>query len=191
MCASVLTRRQLLGSAGVGGSAALVVACGGGDGAGGATREQLEARDLRLFGSALDLEHTLIAAYTAGAGLLRPEARDHVRAIVAHEREHAKRLAEGIELMGGKPNPPKTPEEYRRAFPALRDEHDVLRFTIDLENAAVRAYSEAMPKLSNPRLRQLAAAIATTEAEHAALLRGDLGRPQVPDAFVTGRSQIG
>lgn len=190
MCASVLTRRQLLGSAGVGGSAALVAACGG-DGAGGATREQLEARDLRLLGSALDMEHTVIAAYTAGAELLRDEARRHARAIVAHERAHAERLTEAIEGMRAKPNPAKTPEEYARAFPALRSEDDVLRFAIDLENAAVRLYNEALPKFSEPDLRRLAAAIATTEAEHAALLRGDLGRPQVPDAFVTGRSQIG
>lgn len=176
---------------GAGGSAALVAACGGSDGAGGATGEQLAARDLRLLGSALDLEHTVIAAYTAGAGLLGHETRGHARAIVAQEREHAARLTEEIERMGGKPNPPKTPEEYRRAFPALRAEDDVLRFAIDLENAAVRTYNEALPKLSDPRMRQLTAAIATTEAEHAALLRGDLSRPQVPDAFVTGRSQIG
>jgi len=191
MCAPVPTRRQLLAAAGAGGSAALLAACGGSGDAGGATREQLEARDLRLFGSALDLEHTVIAAYTAGAGLLRGEAREHARAIVAHEREHAERLTQMIELMGGKPNPPRTPEEYRRGFPSLSDEDDVLRFAIDLENASVRAYNEALPKLSDPRLRQFAAAPATTEAEHAALLRGDLGRPQVPDAFVTGRSQIG
>jgi rubrerythrin len=191
MCASVLTRRQLLGSAGAGGSAALLSACGGSGGAGGATREQLEARDLRLLRSALNLEHTVIAAYAAGADLLRGEAREHARAIVTHEREHAELLTRMIETMGGDPNPPKTPEEYRRAFPALRDQADVLRFAIDLENASVRVYNEALPKLSEPRLRQLAAAIATTEAEHAALLRGDLGRPQVPDAFVTGRSQIG
>ena len=191
MCAPVPTRRQLLAAAGAGGSAALLAACGGSDDAGGATREQLEARDLRLLGSALDLEHTVIAAYTAGAELMRDEAREHARAIVAQEREHAARLTESIEQMGGRPNPPRTPEEYRRAFPALSDEDDVLRFAIDLENASVRAYNEALPKLSEPRLRQLAASLATTEAEHAALLRGDLGRPQVPDAFVTGRSQIG
>jgi rubrerythrin len=176
---------------GAGGAAGLLAACGGGDGPGGATREQLEARDLRLLGSALDMEHTVIAAYSAGAELLGDEARRHTRAIVAHERAHAERLTEAIEEMRGKPNPPRTPEEYRRAFPALRSEDDVLRFAIDLENASVRLYNEALPKFSEPELRLLAAAIATTEAQHAALLRGDLGRPQVPDAFVTGRSQIG
>jgi rubrerythrin len=190
MCAGVLTRRQLLGSAGAGGAAALLASCAGDDGAGGATREQLEARDLRLLGSALDLENTLIAAYAVGVELLRGEARRHGRAIVAHEREHAARLIETIEAMGGEPNPAKTPEEYARAFPALRRQDDALRFAIDLENAAVRLYNEALPKLSEPELRRLAAAIATTEAEHAALLRTDLGRPPVPDAFVTGRSQI-
>jgi rubrerythrin len=62
---------------------------------------------------------------------------------------------------------------------------------VDLENAAIRFYHEAMPKLSESPLRLLAAAIATSEAEHAAVLRGELGRPQAPDAFVTGRTQPG
>ena len=187
----MLTRRQLLGAAGAGGSAALLAACGGGDDAGGASREQLAARDLRLLGSALDLEHTVIAAYTAGARLLGGEAGRSGRAIVAQEREHAARLTKEIERLGGQPNPPRTAEEYARAFPSLRRQADVLRFAIDLENASVRLYHEALPKLSDPELRRLVAAIATTEAGHAALLRGELGRPQVPDAFVTGRTQVG
>jgi rubrerythrin len=185
----VLTRRELLGAAGAGGSAALLAACGGDERSSGSERE-LAARDLRLLGSALDLEHTVVAAYAAGTDLLRGPALRSSRVIVAQEREHADRLTDAIEQLGGQPNPPKTPEEYARAFPALRTEDDVLRFAIDLENAAIRFYHESLPKLSGPELRLTAAAIATSEAEHAALLRGELGRPQVPDAFVTGRSQV-
>jgi rubrerythrin len=186
----VLTRRQLLGVAGAGGSAALVAACGA-EKPGGASARDLAARDLRLLGSALDLEHTVIAAYTAGARLARGDALRHIRAILEQERVHAARLTEAIERRGGRPNPPKTREEYTRAFPALREPEDALRFGVDLESAAIRLYHEAMSKLSEPPLRLLAAAIATSEAEHAALLRGDLGRPQAPDAFVTGRTQVG
>ena len=114
----MLTRRQLLGAAGAGGSAALLAACGGDEGSGGASREELAARDLRLIGSALDLEHTLLAAYAAGAPLLRGDAARYGRAIVEHERAHADRLTAAIERLGGKPNPPKTREEYARGFPA-------------------------------------------------------------------------
>ena len=186
----MLTRRQLLGVAGAGGSAALLAACGDGE-PGGASARDLAARDLRLLGSALDLEHTVIAAYAAGAHLLRGHALRHSRAIVEQERVHAARLTQAIEHRGGQPNPPKTREEYARAFPALRKADDVLRFGVDLENAAIRLYHEALPKLNEAPLRLLAAAIATSEAEHAALLRGELGRPQAPDAFVTGRTQPG
>ena len=60
-----------------------------------------------------------------------------------------------------------------------------------VENASIRNYLEAMPFLSEAEVRQTVAAIATSEAGHAALFRAELGRPPVPDAFVTGRSQKG
>jgi rubrerythrin len=190
MMRAVLTRRALLHAAAGGGAAALA-ACGDGGGDAGATPDELRMRDLRLLGSALDMENTMLAAYEAGARLLRDGGRDTVAAVVRQERAHAERLASIIRERGGETNPPKTPEEYARSFPELRRGRDALRFAVDLENAAIRLYLEAMPFLSEPELRQMAAAIATSEAGHAALLRGELGRPPVPDAFVTGRSQKG
>ena len=111
--------------------------------------------------------------------------------MVAQEREHIASIAHRITALGGRPNPPKTPRSTARAFPRLRTGPDALRFAVDLENAAVRFYLETLPKLSDRRLRTLTASIAAGEARHAALLRGELGRTQVPDAFVTGRSQTG
>jgi rubrerythrin len=184
----MLTRRALLSAAG--GSAMLLAACGdGGDTGSGASAQELRERDLRLLGSALDLENTVLAAYAAGAELLSGSARTAVGQVVRQERRHAARLAEVIRERGGRTNPPKTPEEYARAFPRLGSGRDALRFAVDLENASIRLYLESLPFLSEPGLRQTAAAIATSEAEHAALLRGELGRPPVLDAFVTGRSQ--
>ena len=168
----------------------MATACGDGDG-GGASAEELRQRDLRLLGSALDMENTLLAAYAAGTELLQGGGRPALDEVVRQERLHADRLAQVIRERGGRTNPPKTPEEYARSFPRLRSGRDALRFAVDLENAAIRLYLEAMPFLSEPQLRQDAAAIATSEAGHAALLRGELGRPPVPDAFVTGRSQKG
>jgi rubrerythrin len=184
----VLTRRALLHA--LGGSALIAAGCGDGE-TGGASEEELRQRDLRLLGSALDMENTMLAAYAAGAALLRGSGREAVAGVVEQERLHANRLDEVIRERGGRTNPPKTPEEYARAFPRLRNGRDALRFAVDLENAAIRLYLEAMPLLTEPELRQTAAAIATNEAGHAALLRGELGRPPVPDAFVTGRSQKG
>jgi rubrerythrin len=187
----VLTRKQLLGAGAAAGSAALVSACGGDSQPRRSSRSRDEALDLKLVGSALDLEHTVIAAYAAGAALLSGASRRAGRAIVEQEREHARRLTGLVRDLGGQPNPPKTAEEYARSFPRLTKRDDALRFAIDIENAAVRYYLESLPKLSTPELRRLAASIATSEAGHAALLRGELGRTQVPDAFVTGRSQVG
>jgi rubrerythrin len=184
----VLTRRALLHA--TAGSAVLLAACGDGNGTeGGASEQELRERDLRLLGSALDLENTVIAAYAAGAELLSGSARDAAGEIARQERVHAARLTEAIAELGGRTNPAKTPEEYARAFPRLTTGRDALRFAVDLENASVRLYLESLPFLSGPGLRPTAAAIATSEAEHAALLRGELGSPPVPDAFVTGRSQ--
>jgi rubrerythrin len=189
MIPRVLTRRALLHAAG--GGALALGACGDGGGKGGGSREELRDRDLRLLGSALDMENTMLAAYDAGSRLMGGGERDILDAVIDQERAHAERLAEAIRSLGGETNPPKTPEEYARSFPRLRSGRDALRFAVDLENAAIRLYLEAMPFLSEPEVRQTAAAIATSEAGHAALLREELGRPPVPDAFVTGRSQKG
>jgi rubrerythrin len=186
----VLTRKQLLAGGASAGSAALVAACGGGGAKRPSKAEAARALDLKLVGSALDLEHTVIAAYAAGEALVRGGARRATRAIVEQEREHAARLATLVRDLGGLPNPPKTREEYARGFPRLRSSADALRFGVDLENAAVRFYLESLPHLSSPLLRRVAASIATSEAGHAALLRGELERPPAPDAFVTGRSQL-
>ena len=185
----MLTRRSLLQAAG--GAAVLLAGCGDGDGTGGASADELRERDLRLLGSALDLENTVLAAYTAGAGLLAGRAAQALAEVREQERLHAARLARVIRASGGRTNPPKTPEEYARSFPRLRTGRDALRFAVDLENASIRLYLESLPFLSEPGLRQAVASIATSEAGHAAVFREQLGRPPVPDAFVTGRSQKG
>ncbi|HYH88198.1 MAG TPA: DUF4439 domain-containing protein, partial [Solirubrobacteraceae bacterium] len=84
----------------------------------------------------------------------------------------------------GKPNRAKSAYD----FPVLRSEADVLRFAVDLENTAIAAYIDALPKLSEKDLRATAASIITNEAEHVSVLLDALGREPVPAAFVTGRA---
>ena len=97
-------------------------------------------------------------------------------------------LVEGVRKLRGEPAAPKTAEEYRRGFPRLRDQHDVLRFAADLERLQLRKYGDGLPDLYRPDLRQLAASILAVEAEHLSVLLGIAGRPQTPEAFVTGTS---
>jgi bacterioferritin (cytochrome b1) len=189
------SRRDFLRVAGLttaGASAALATACGGGGGSGSPGGGGSGEDDVILLNHALDLEYTAVAAYTAGAELLRGSLLTLGRQFRDQEREHAQGLAKAIQGLGGTPQRPKSASEYERGFPRLRDRSDVLTFAIDLENKAVASYMDTIPKLSSGQLRQTAAAILASEAEHIATLVGartgnDPAR-QVPYAFVTGRS---
>jgi rubrerythrin len=188
-----LPRRDFLRMAGltaVGGSAVFAAARDGGDEDDRATTTGPEGSeaDVKILNSALDLENTAIALYTAGVELLRGKALEAGRQFLRQEQEHAESLSQAIKELGGTPTKAKSAEEYARGFPTLSDQTDVLRFAVDLENTAVAAYTDAIPKLSAGRLRQTAGGINANEAEHISVLLGLLQRPQVPDAFVTGKA---
>lgn len=185
---------RLTGLTTVGGGAVFIAACGGDKDEKAPPTASPAERDVRILNSALDLENTAIAAYSAGLKLLEGSLLETGRHFLAQEREHAAALTQAISDLGGTPNKPRRAEEYRRQFPNLRSRHDVLRFAVDLENTAVEAYIDAIPRLSTPELRQTGAAIVSNEAEHISVLRGALnpGDPaaQVPDAFVTGVASV-
>jgi rubrerythrin len=177
-----VTRRDLFRLAG---AAALLAGCGDGGSPSRSAGAALPP-DVGILNRVLDLENTAIAAYGAGTRLMRGPVLGLGRRLLAQEREHAAALERAIRRLGGVPHEPKTAAEYARSFPRLRDQHDALRFAVDLENLAVRAYEESLPKLTMPELRRSAAAILTNEAEHISVLLGAQGRPQVPEPFVTG-----
>jgi rubrerythrin len=180
---------RMAGLATAGGSVVFAAACGGDDDASTAAVMENAAggeRDVMILNAALDLENTAIAAYTAGAALLKGAVLETGKLFLAQEQEHAAGLAQAIRDLGGTPNKAKPGAAYAKGFPKLRSQNDVLRFAVDLENTAVAAYVDAIPKLSDPKLRQTAAAINTNEAEHISVLLGALGKPPVPDAYVTG-----
>jgi rubrerythrin len=159
-----VSRRRFLHGSGVataGGSAAFLAACGGGSEKN--KNETATAADIAILNSAIDLENTAIAAYTAGAPLLKGEV-----------------LKLGREFLGQ--------EKAAYDFPRVRTQRDVLLLANMIEHEAIAAYLDALPKLSSPDLRATAASIVTNEAEHVSVLLGALGRPQVPTAFVAGRA---
>ena len=183
-------RRDFFRMAGVttaGAPAALLAACGDDDeDDAGTTDTGRNESDVAVLNSALDLEHLAVAAYTAGARLLKGDVLEAGEQLLEHEREHVAGLMQAIRDLGGTPNEAKPESEYAPMFAGLASQDDVLRFALDLENTAVAAYIDALPKLSSFGLRQTAVAIVSNEAEHASVLLGLLGEPQVPDAFVTG-----
>ena len=188
-----ISRRELLVAsttmAAGGGAALALTSCGGGS----SKRKKVETvseeqamGDAVTLGTLLDLERAAIAGYGVAAGKLHGEALRTAREFEAHEREHAAALERTIRTLGGTPAPQRPADEYLSTFPRLRGKRDALSFALDLETTAVAAYADALPKLVTDGVRAALGAILTTEAEHAAVLLGELGRPQVPQPFVTG-----
>lgn len=183
------SRRVFLVAAAGGGAAALIASCGGG---GSKTKSTdtvstTEAEgDAAILNALLDQEHSSIAAYTLIATKLRGPALASAQHFTGHERRHADALARAISKLGSTPTPPRPDEEYASGFPRLRGERDALSFALDVETTAIAAYSEALGKIATDGVRATAAAILVTESEHASVVLGDLGRPQVPEPFVTG-----
>jgi len=183
-----LSRRRFFHMSGVGvaaGSAVFLAACSDDT---KLSQEEIgpdesDAADVELLNSALDLELMTVAAYKAGAARLKGDVLQAGKLFLQHEQEHADGLVATIKDAGGKPNQARASYD----FPALRSQRDVLRFAIDLENTAIAAYIDLLPKLGTGDLRATAAAILSNEAEHVAVLLGALGEEQVPDAFVVGR----
>jgi rubrerythrin len=184
-----LSRRRFFRMSGVslaGGSAVFLTACGDDTKSPGVQTgaDESDQADVEMLNSALDLELMAVAAYKAGAALLKGEVLQIGKAFLEQEQEHADGLSQAIKDAGGTPNRAKSSYD----FPKLSSQNDVLRFAVDLENIAIAAYIDALPKLSQGDLRATAAAIVTNEAEHVAVLLGALGENQVPDAFVTGKA---
>jgi len=181
------SRRTFFRGAGVtfaGGSAVFLAACGKQDTVKSTTTQSSSSNsaDVAILNTAIDLENMAIAAYTGGAKLLKGKVLALGKQFLAQEQEHADALSQAVKAMGGTPNRAKPTYD----FPTLASQADVLIFASTIENTAIGAYIDSIPKLSSPDLRATAAAIVTNEAEHLAVLQGALGRPEAPNAFVKG-----
>ena len=187
------SRRELLvasaAAAAGGGAAALIASCGGDDSktksAETVSTTQAEA-DAAILNALLDQEHSSIAAYLLIATKLSGAAVGLANAFLEHERRHAAALERAIPRLGGTASPPRPRSEYESTFPRLRGRRDALSFALDVETTAVSAYADALGKIATDGVRAVAASILVTEAEHASVALGGLGRPQVPEPFVTG-----
>ncbi|MEY2443056.1 MAG: hypothetical protein QOJ46_2482, partial [bacterium] len=145
--------------------------------------DESDLADIEILNSALDLELMAVAAYKAGAAHLKGDVLQVGKLFLEQEQEHADGLAAAIKDAGGTPNRAKAAYD----FPELRSQTDVLKFAVDLENTAIAAYIDALPKLGKGDLRATASAIISNEAEHISVLLGALGKEQVPGAFVFGK----
>ena len=88
--------------------------------------------------------------------------------------------------LGVEPAPPRPSSSYATGFPRLRSREDALRFALDVEETQVAAYGDSMPALFTPELRVTMATILGAQAEHLAVLLGELDEPQAPREFLVG-----
>ena len=169
--------------------------CGGSDDPGPAVAPPTpRENDAILLNRILDLELALGAAYDFGLPLLGGAAAREGQRVLEHERAHIRALARTVRQLGGVPKRPRTAEDYRSQFPAPRNERDMLRFAVDLENEVIKSYRDSIPRLRLAGSRRLAGSILASDAQHASTLLGLLhpGDPaaQAPEAFVTGVESV-
>jgi hypothetical protein len=184
-----LSRRAALSLAAAGagaGLAAVVVACDGDDPDTQDTTQTISPErkrgDAAAIASLLDAERTAAIAYAAMRERMGRLAGEFLR----HESAHARALERALAGLGADPEPPRPRSAYADDFPPLRTREDALRFALDVEETQIAAYGDAVPTLFTPELRVTTATILGVQAEHLAVLLGQLDEPQAPKAFVIG-----
>ena len=169
------------------GLAALVAACDGDDGDRQDTTQTISPErkrgDAAVLESLLDLERTAVFAYAAARRRLGSLAEGFLR----HERAHARAIERALTSLGTEPEPPRPQSAYAGDFPPLHTREDALRFALDVEETQIAAYGDSVPSLFTPELRVTLATILGTQAEHMAVVLGELDEPQSPREFLVGR----
>ncbi len=136
--------------------------------------------DLAILNEALALEHQAIFAYAAGAPLLSPGALAVAKLFLEQHEKHRDTLKGAIE--GGKGTPVAPLEKYDLGLPEKPKELDVLLLALKLEEGAVNAYRDRLPKIFERALITGASAILGDETMHVVVLREALKLPP-PEVF--------
>ncbi|HLM50281.1 MAG TPA: DUF4439 domain-containing protein [Solirubrobacteraceae bacterium] len=187
----MVDRRGFIVVGAAAGATALLPGCGGGDdrdeeGIATETGEESSsaaAADVGLLNRVLEAERELAAAYAdAVAPAMRGGRWTAVERLLTQERDHVDALVEAIGQLGAAPA--RRPGRYD--FGAARTAAGALALAVHLENRAIAAYLDALPRLTSPDLRGTAASMLTSDAEHLVVLRRELGEDPVPSAFAGG-----
>jgi Ferritin-like domain len=181
---SAVSRRQLLGASGAAGLAWTLVGCGRSHPAAVHVANlppELKAVEAAIFNTLIDAEYTAAAAYIAGIPLLRDPNLGAAKHFLTQEVSHITQLSNLVTVAHGVPNGPRA--SYDLGHP--RSETEVLELIHRAERVTIRAYLDAIPKLSPGAARAAAASILANEAQHVSVVRHSLGMDPVPDALVT------
>jgi hypothetical protein len=141
----------------------------------------LKAVDAAIFNGLIDAEYVTAAAYTAGIPLLSDHNLRAAKHFLIQEVAHITQLSNLVHVAHGVPRAPRA--SYDLDHP--RNEKQVLELIRRAEQVSIRAYLDAIPKLSPGAARAAAASILANEAQHISVVRRNLGLDPVPDAVVT------
>ncbi len=143
--------------------------------------------DAALLNAALALEHQAIAAYDAGAGLLKGDALELARHFQSQHRAHRDLLAEEVRKLGGAPVVALASYAFKGKDGApveLKTAEEALVFALGLEAGAASAYLGWLPQLASKAMLPIIAGIACDESQHAAAIRLLLKQQPAPEAVV-------
>ena len=188
-----LTRRSVLGGAlALGAPVLLGSGCGDDSADGSPKADGTPADDVDLLNDALALELGGVVLYERGADTLDGAAADIAERFAEIEAEHVALLRGEIEDLGGTPVEKLSEEEYEEDFPfdKLEDEENFLNFAVDLENTTIARYTDAIFGIGDGGVRRRALETVASDAGQLSVLLGELGEPQVPDAFVVGAQPV-
>jgi rubrerythrin len=177
---------MLAGGAGAG-AAELLAGCGGGGGRTLPTPNPAQTQaDAALVSALIEAERTAIAAYRLGLPRLTGAARVVAARFLGHEQEHERALTREIVSLGVRPPIRRSQASYAAGFPRLSSAESALRLALDVENTQIAGYYNAIGTVTTSALRATLASILGTEAEHMAVILGELHEPQAPGAIVAG-----
>jgi rubrerythrin len=176
-----LSRRNLLGQAGMLTLSAGAVALLAGNQSLAAMSKGDSAGDVAILNVALGLEHEAIAAYQIGAesGLLQKPVLDVAVLFQSHHKSHRDALMATIQKLGGKPAMAMSGDDYKMSsklnVAAIKSQSDILMLAQRLELGAVNAYLGVIPSFGNRDLAKVAGRLAADETMHYTALTQALG----------------
>lgn len=179
-----IARRALVARAGTLLAVASVPAVAGGLVVGAPAAAQ--TADDALLATATGLEQTLIALYGSAlsSGRLDTSQTQLAETLREHARLHLKALERS--LSGFARGAAGRGDSTIPGLGRVRSGEGYMQLALGFENQAYLAYLDAVGPLESADTRRLVASIAASSAQHLALLREQLGRQPVPDAFETG-----
>ncbi len=136
---------------------------------------------MTIVNGLIDAEYFAAATYIAGIPLLSDHNLRAAKHFLVQEVAHLLALSNLVTAAHGAPHGPRT--SYNLGHP--RSQTQVLELIHRAEQATIRAYLDAIPKLSPGAARAAAASILANDAQHVSVIRRNLGLDPVPGAVVT------